>query len=382
MQTGNKEDIIDFNDLFEEKKPPKTKHDVNLKIKRGSAATFIGIYFFITIIVALFLQISLIITKTGTLDISEHEAMVEKINSSTYGLGYLESNVYEQFKNTYPNVIVITESNGYVFLANEGNPDLGGPYTIQDIKNFYQSDAPVWADKEILQPKVSLLLLNDGGAFVNKFGIILSDTATYNTPKEHVNFSTNATTLINFGIYLLLAITLIPFAFKTYKLEFGLYFPRKSWFKDVLIGYGLMFVGSAVAVVFVQVIGIIFNYLPGEAVNQQAIQASLFSKYGFLMIFVTIVFAPLFEELIFRKAFFSLFKKEYVALVFTSLLFGLIHVVGETSLLGFLTNWITYSTSGFVLGYIYIKNNHNIWSSILIHAVYNAVAIVLMLFVM
>lgn len=382
MQTENKEDIIDFNDLFEEKKPPKVKHEVASKIKKGNALTFIGIYFFMTIVVALFIQIALIVTKTGTSDISEHEAMVETISSSTYGLGYLESDMFEQFKSTYKNVVIITESNGYVFLANENNPDLGGPYTIQDIKNFYQSDAPVWADKVILQPKVNLQLLNDGGAFVNKFGIILNDNVAYNVPSEHVIFSTDATTLINFGIYLLLAIALIPLAFKTLKLEFGLYFPRQSWLKDVLIGYGLMFIGSAVAVVFVQVIGIIFNYLPSEAVNQQAIQASLFSKYGFLMIIVTVVFAPLFEELIFRKAFFSLFKKEYVALVFTSLLFGLIHVVGEASLLGFITNWITYSTSGFVLGYIYIKNNHNIWSSILIHAVYNAVAIVLMFFVM
>lgn len=381
MQTVNNEEIIDFSDLFEEKKPDKIKDDTVLKIKKGHAITLIGLYFFVTIIVALLIQVALIVTKTGTADILAAEAMAEKINTSTYALGYLESEQFGEFKLKYPNVVVLFESNGYVFLANKGNPDLGGPYTIQDIKNFYQSSAPVWADKPFLQPKVALFLLDDGDAFINKFGITLSEHVSYAIPEAHVSFTADATTLINFGMYFLLALALVPFAFKTLKLEFNLYFPRKDWLKDILIGYGLMFIGSAAAVVFVQVIGIIFNYLPGEAVNQQAIAASLFSRYGFLMIIVTIVFAPLFEELIFRKAFFSLFKKEYVALIFTSLLFGLIHVVGETSFLGFITNWVTYSSSGFVLGYIYIKNNHNIWSSILIHAVYNAVAIILMFFV-
>ena len=385
MESDKNSEIIDFDALFEEKKPglkPESKPESNLKISKLRSFSLIGIYFLITIVVATLIQVSMILTETGTRDITASESMVEQVSLSTYGLGYLDEITFLQYHDDYPNVVILTKSNGYVFIANSENPHINQVYTIQDIINFYQSDRPLWKDTIVLDPVVKLFLFEDHQSFVDKFGIELSDQVDYTIPQAYVNFTSNTTSVLNFVIYLLLAAALIPVAFKMYHFEFGLYFPRKTWIKDVVLGYGMMFVASAIATVVVQLISIIFNYMPGEAVNQQAISASLLSEYGFLIIIVTIVFAPLLEELIFRKAFFSLFKKEYFALVFSSLIFGLIHVVGETSVLGFLTNWITYSASGFALGYIYIKNNHNIWSSILIHAVYNAVAVVLMLFVL
>lgn len=381
MEPQKNNDIIDFDQLFESQ-DPDVKHQNQLKISKKRAFSLIALYFIVTLVIASVIQVSMLLTKTGTKDISASESMIEQVSLSTYGLGYLEKVVYLDYETNYPNVIVITESNGYVFFANSENPYIDQVYTVVDMIRFYQSDAPVWKDTLITDPVVKLFIAEDYHVFTNQFGITLSDEVDYIIPKSYVNFTSNTTTLLNFGIYFLLALVLVPFAFKAYQFEFGLYFPRKTWLKDTVLGYGMMFIASAIATVIVQMISIIFNYLPGEAVNQIAIQNALFSEYGFLIIIVTIVFAPLFEELIFRKAFFSLFKKEYVALVFTSLLFGLIHVVGETSILGFVTNWITYSASGFALGYIYIKNNHNIWSSILIHAVYNAVAVMLMLFVL
>ena len=78
-----------------------------------------------------------------------------------------------------------------------------------------------------------------------------------------------------------------------------------------------MFIGSAVAVVFVQVIGIIFNYLPSEAVNQQANCCLTLFQIWLLMVHCdNCLSAPLFEELIFISKSLSshCLKKKYAAL--------------------------------------------------------------------
>ena len=42
-----------------------------------------------------------------------------------------------------------------------------------------------------------------------------------------------------------------------------------------------------------------------------------------------------------------------------------------------LVGLISYAGSGIALGYIYKKNNYNIWVNILIHALYNGISVLL-----
>lgn len=112
------------------------------------------------------------------------------------------------------------------------------------------------------------------------------------------------------------------------------------------------------------------------------------------MIFVTIICAPIVEELIFRKSFFALSKKKGIAcIIISGLIFGSIHV-GESILLQLLGiientpgynftniiielfNLVSYVGSGVVFGIIYRKSNYNIFVTMLIHATYNAIGFV------
>ena len=75
------------------------------------------------------------------------------------GLGYLDEITFLQYHDDYPNVVILTKSNGYVFIANSENPHINQVYTIQDIINFYQSDRPLWKDTIVLDPVVKLFIV-------------------------------------------------------------------------------------------------------------------------------------------------------------------------------------------------------------------------------
>ena len=47
------------------------------------------------------------------------------------------------------------------------------------------------------------------------------------------------------------------------------------------------------------------------------------------MILAVVIFTPIVEELVFRKAIFGLFKNKWVGFAVSTLIFGLIHVTGE-----------------------------------------------------
>lgn len=107
------------------------------------------------------------------------------------------------------------------------------------------------------------------------------------------------------------------------------------------------------------------------------------------MVFVTVIAAPIVEELVFRKSFFALSKKKGIACILISgLIFGSIHVAESvlvqvmgliqdidgysiTNIIIEFINLISYVASGIAFGIIYKKSNYNIWVTILIHATYN-----------
>jgi hypothetical protein len=224
-------------------------------------------------------------------------------------------------------------------------------------------------------------LFEDYQPYLTQIGVdALVNADRVKTPKAFTELTDNASSLLNFAIYIVLAIGVIPITFGALKAEAS-YFkqPLKKVGVETVIGYGIMLLASIGAQFVTQAIGYVFDYAQPVSLNQQAIERSLLSSTGVLMIIVTVLFAPVIEELIFRKAMFRFFKNQWAAMIISSLIFGLIHVASETNFMAFFTNLITYSASGFALGYIYIRNKHNVWSVILVHAVSNAVSIVAIL---
>lgn len=115
-----------------------------------------------------------------------------------------------------------------------------------------------------------------------------------------------------------------------------------------------------------------------NSLNQMTIE--LICKNGYLipMFFLTVIFAPISEELVFRKSVFGLFKNKWVGLVVSSIGFGLIHVLGG----GDYIYLISYAASGFVLGGIYLYSNKNIYASIIAHMINNGFSFIMIVMMM
>lgn len=157
-------------------------------------------------------------------------------------------------------------------------------------------------------------------------------------------------------------------------------------------------IGILLIYLFIMVIGILFTLLgvDSTAQNQDQINAMLESASPFqlfmLLAFITVL-APVVEEIVFRKGVYGIVgtismklikhkdafidtKKAHtiasvIAIIISSLLFGAIHSLDVFILL--------YATLGSALAIVYFMSNKNIYTSILVHMIYNTISIVITL---
>lgn len=115
--------------------------------------------------------------------------------------------------------------------------------------------------------------------------------------------------------------------------------------------------------------------------NNIIVENSL-SQLPISTIFSAVIFAPIVEELVFRKAIFTVFCKKniYTGIIVSSLLFGFLHVYSSIFTQDFadLVNILTYSASGFVLCKASIDND-NLFCSIAIHLLNNMIGVIALL---
>ena len=111
----------------------------------------------------------------------------------------------------------------------------------------------------------------------------------------------------------------------------------------------------------------------------------------FLYSIVLVVFAPIVEELIFRKSVFQILKKFKFSttkkIIISGLLFGLLHVLStiisyiatgadSMTIIIELVYSLPYIGTGFILSYIYAETNENIATPIFAHMFNNAMSCV------
>ncbi len=95
---------------------------------------------------------------------------------------------------------------------------------------------------------------------------------------------------------------------------------------------------------------------------------------GFFTILVSIVFAPIFEEILCRGIILEAYRSKHgiwAGWICSSLFFGVIH--------GAITTMVSASILGLILGYAYIRSN-SIFAVIILHALNNSLALALMAF--
>ena len=115
--------------------------------------------------------------------------------------------------------------------------------------------------------------------------------------------------------------------------------------------------------------------------NQAVIEAMLKSENGWMICIMTIILAPVIEEIVYRGLIFRLTKKYHVALSYalSIVLFSLPHMISTPiASVGFgiwLLQSIPYVTAALLFCIIYHKSNYNIYSNIFAHIVNNIMAV-------
>lgn len=188
--------------------------------------------------------------------------------------------------------------------------------------------------------------------------------------------------IINFVSYLVFAALLIYILMPSIKLDIP---QLKALSKKEIATH------SGIGVLWILAFGIVFNIIsfmlyrifdiiPETSMNQMMINRALKSPGAIFIILTAVFVGPIVEELVFRKSFFGLIKNPKIALTVSSVCFGLIHMTTEIiqgDILMVVINGIGYISGGLALGYIYMKENKNIFIPIIAHMAYNLLSIVL-----
>lgn len=158
--------------------------------------------------------------------------------------------------------------------------------------------------------------------------------------------------------------------YKTLKKDFKPFF-KNFWknfeesFKYYIIGLGIMIVSNLI---------ITFVLNEGVGANEETVR-SYIDIAPILMFFEVALYAPLAEELLFRKSIREVIKNKWLYILVSGFIFGSLHVLEINSLID-LVYLIPYCSLGFTFAYIYAKTD-NIYSTISIHATHNAVTMIL-----
>ncbi len=198
-----------------------------------------------------------------------------------------------------------------------------------------------------------------------------------------MNFQGNyvIATIVNLLVYVIDLLVIIFIYRKSLFKELKDYIKNfKDYFKVALNRWGKGFILMFLAnIILISVVG---NMAGNEQTNREILNAMpIFSV-------ITMVFlGPVIEEIAFRKGFREVFKSDKVFLIFTSLLFGSMHVINGldfqsgSSLIQSLPQLfyiIPYSILGYFFGKAYLDTNC-IFTSITSHFIHNGLSVLLIL---
>lgn len=153
--------------------------------------------------------------------------------------------------------------------------------------------------------------------------------------------------------------------FKPYFKNFGKNFENS--FKYYLVGVGVMIFSNLIITLLFQ----------GDLSTNETMVRSYINASPLLMAIDISLYAPLAEELLFRKSIRDVVKNKWLYIFISGFIFGGMHVIGTEGLIGLLY-LIPYCSLGFTFAYIYAKTD-NIYSSIMLHFMHNTLTLILLL---
>jgi uncharacterized protein len=370
---AEEKNIIDFEDLFEPERNKRIENYVNPE-RRNNYIRSLLVYFIVMFVIASLLYAFLFSMPAFRKTYTEQESLIEALSYDVYGFVLLSE------ETTYGSdyVEMIGQYEGYYVYVNQFNSqtsilyedDIFNPLIFDDI--FNQSITK-W-------DQGNLIHFYQGDSQIFTFNISFEISEEF-IIESYTNLSSLGLNVLNFSIYMILLPWIILLLKSDMVYDFKKFKVLGTQIITILVmGYLLVILGNLFANVFASFLSDLFKIEIQEAANQITIIKALNAPGMPLMLISAIILGPIVEELIFRKAIFGLFKNVNVALFVSSISFGVIHLIGETSVLEAILNGLSYFVMGFVFGYIYIKNDKNIWAPIFVHILTNLIAIIAILF--
>lgn len=186
---------------------------------------------------------------------------------------------------------------------------------------------------------------------------------------------------LNFFDYVLIALTFIIFGSFYFTEDFKKIKQNKKVFLvSLLLGLvvvGLLFGNSMLANYLVSLV----DTNTSSSVNQNLLVNMILNGQAPIVFITVLIFAPIVEEMVFRKAIFNLLKNIHPALriILAGMIFAIPHMLSaESSVLVWFIYFASYSISGILLGLVYHFSKENIYASIITHALNNLLSFVLL----
>lgn len=118
----------------------------------------------------------------------------------------------------------------------------------------------------------------------------------------------------------------------------------------------------------------------GSNANQDA-NIALFQTMPIVEFICAVIFAPITEELVFRRSLKNISSNKHIYALTSGIIFGFIHIISSLSdikSLIMLLYLVPYSALGIAFAYAY-KKNDNIYGSIIFHSIHNALSLLIQL---
>ncbi|MBO5183038.1 MAG: CPBP family intramembrane metalloprotease [Bacilli bacterium] len=133
-----------------------------------------------------------------------------------------------------------------------------------------------------------------------------------------------------------------------------------------------------VGVLLMSLSNIIISKFTNSTISENEINVRNYIQiFPVYMAFSTIIYAPIVEEITFRKTFRNLISNKYLFIILSGMVFGLVHISSNTSLNDFLMV-IPYIIMGIDLSYIYYKTD-TIYTTMIIHSLHNLILFIVQL---
>ncbi len=134
-------------------------------------------------------------------------------------------------------------------------------------------------------------------------------------------------------------------------------------------------------VIMVVANALISAFTPNELAENEEMVRELLKASPFYVLFSTIIYAPIVEEIICRKTLKDIIKSKWVFIIASALLFGGAHVLNSLTSLWSLFYIIPYGALGGAFAFAYYKTN-NLLTPIFLHCIHNTILITLYLIVL